>query len=228
MKSIDFTELAAFLSQTFVFNDVTESELSILLKEISPEIKQFPHGTVIYSPSAFESKVGFIYGGECTVERIKSNGVNLPLNKLTKFDSFGILAVFSCEDSYPTQIVAKKDSTVIFISQKDVLYLVKKHPQVSLNLLNFMSNRISFLNKKISTFSSDTVEKKFASFLFNEYKKQNCQELTLNISKIATSINAGRASLYRAIDSLVENKIIEFKNKKINILDPDGLERISK
>ena len=86
----------------------------------------------------------------------------------------------------------------------------------------------SFLNKKIATFSSDTVEQKFSNFLLNESKMQDCLSLSLNISKIATTLNVGRASLYRAIDSLSESKIIELENKKIIISDLEGLERISK
>ena len=228
MKSLNTKELSEFLSKTFVFTDVSTTELTNALDQVNPEIKRFTQGTVIYSPGRFENKVGFIYDGECQVERVKANNSNLPLNKLEKYNSFGILAVFSCDNSYPTQVIAKKDSTVVFISKSDILILIKKHPQISLNLLNFISDLIEFLNKKISTFSSDTVEEKVASFLWNIYTNQNCRELSLNMSKIATSINVGRASLYRAIDSLSESKIIEFKNKKIIILDPEGLERITK
>ena len=84
------------------------------------------------------------------------------------------------------------------------------------------------MNKKIATYSSDSVVQKFSNFLLNESSKQNCLTLSLNISKIATALNVGRASLYRAIDSLSEGKIIKLENKKIIISDLEGLERISK
>ena len=228
MNSNKNTEYIEFFSKTFIFKEIPSTEVADLIKLISPEKKSFVPGETIYSPSAFEKKIGFVFEGECQIEKFKENKANLPLNKISKYDSFGILAAFACEDSYPSQITAKKSATIIFITKSDILTLIKASNKVSLNLILFMSDRISFLNKKIATFSSDTVEQKFSNFLLNESKKQDCLSLSLNISKIATTLNVGRASLYRAIDSLSESKIIELENKKIIISDLEGLERISK
>ena len=228
MNSNKTNEYIEFFSKTFIFKEISENEIGNLLKLITPEIKHFEPGESIYSPSSFENKVGFVFEGECQIEKIKENKANIPLNKIAKYDSFGIVAAFACEDSYPSQITAKKPATIIFITKSDVLSLIKASHQVSLNLIFFMSDRISFLNKKIATYSSDSVVQKFSNFLLNESSKQNCLTLSLNISKIATALNVGRASLYRAIDSLSEGKIIKLENKKIIISDLEGLERISK
>ena len=88
-----------------------------------------------------------------------------------------------------------------------------------------MSNKIAFLNKKISTFTSDTVEDKLAKFILHEYRRLGTVEIPFNCQRAAISINAGRASLYRAIASLSEAKIVKLENKKIYILDLKGLER---
>ena len=49
-----------------------------------------------------------------------------------------------------------------------------------------------------------------------------------NLTKIAKILNAGRASVYRAIDALEKLELIRFENKKIYISDLKGLERITK
>ena len=90
-----------------------------------------------------------------------------------------------------------------------------------------MSDRIEFLNKKIATFSADSVEEKFASFILSEVKRTNSMNFTLNLSKTAMSLNAGRASIYRAIEALEKLSLIKFENKKIYISDLEGLERIT-
>ena len=228
MNSNTNIQYIEFFSKTFIFKEIPDNEIGDLLKLINPEAKHFEPGEIIYSPNSFENKIGFVFEGECQIEKIKENKANLPLNKILKYDSFGIIAAFACEDSYPSQITAKKTTTIIFITKSDVLTLIKESHRVSLNLILFMSDRIAFLNKKITTFSSDTVEQKFSNFLINEAAKRNCLALSLNISKIATTLNVGRASLYRAIDSLLESKIIKLENKKIIISDLEGLERISK
>ena len=192
------------------------------------EVYEFEANESIFSPDDFDFKVGFIVQGECTVEKLKADGSSIPLNKLTRGDSFGILTLFSKSKEFPTLVRASKKASVMFLSKETVLELIKKHPQVSLSIISFMSDRIEFLNRKIATFSADSVEEKFAVYLLNEAKALNSASLTLNLSKTAKILNAGRASIYRAIDALEKLALIKLENKKIYITDLTRLERITK
>ena len=106
--------------------------------------------------------------------------------------------------------------------------MIESNHKISLNIIKFLSNRISFLNEKISTFSSDNVEQKFANYILSCLKNIDGLSFEINLKKTAESINSGRASLYRAIDSLSKKSIIKIENKTIFIIDPQGLERIAK
>ena len=72
------------------------------------------------------------------------------------------------------------------------------------------------------------MEKKLASYLMLSSKKLNSNEFELNRKKTSELISTGRASLYRALDSLASSGVITYDSKKIYINDPEGLERISK
>ena len=221
-------EILNFLSQVFLFNNVCEQDLNEIIKTISPEIIEYEPKAEIYTPNAYEHKIGFIVNGECAVERIKNDGNAVPLNTLRSGDSFGIMTVLSCSDEFPTKVVAKKKSRIVFITKKDTLYLINQHSQIAMNVISFLAKKIEFLNNKVATFSSDTVEEKLANFIFLEYKKRNSVEFPFNCKKTAEVINSGRASLYRAITALNDENIIRLENKKIIILDPEGLERNTK
>ncbi len=97
-----------------------------------------------------------------------------------------------------------------------------------MNVIRFMSERILFLNEKIATFSGDNVEQKLARLLLCEKIYTDSCEFAFNKKKAAETINSGRASLYRALESLAEKGLITFDNKIIKIIDLCGLERISK
>ena len=101
-------------------------------------------------------------------------------------------------------------------------------PQIAFNIITFMANRIGFLNGKISTFSADNVEQKLANYILSEYRSRADPVFDFNCKRASESINSGRASLYRAIDSLTKKNILKLENKKIFILDLEGLERILK
>ena len=222
------TNVDDFFEKSFLLSDLDENTLSSIKKTLHFDVLEFEPGDLIYSDERFDKSVGFVLKGECTVERPKSDGQALILNILSDFDSFGILAVFSCEEKFPTQIRAKKKSRVLFLSKDGVVGLIQKSPQIALNIIKFMSNKISFLNDKILTFSSDNVEQKTANELLLMHRKNNGQSFALNCKKTAESLNYGRASLYRAIEALESKGIIKYENKIITILDLIGLERIAK
>ena len=131
-------------------------------------------------------------------------------------------------DDFPTVIYATRRTEVVFITREELLTLIDAIPAIALNIIKFQNDRIAFLIKKIETFSAGSVEEKLACYILDEYKKHGDCEISLNRMKTADKLGVGRASLYRALDSLVESGIIKLETKKIFIVDPAGLERITK
>lgn len=217
-----------FLKNLFLFKNVPEEVLQSSVNLITVETKEYKAKERIYSPNNYEHKLGFVLSGKCLIERIKTKGEPVPLNVVVPGESFGIMAVLTNQDEYPTQISAITPSKILFINQHDVLNLIKSNQTIAMNVISFLADRISFLNKKIATFSSDTVEQKLASYILSEYSKNGTNPFTFNCKRSAEAINAGRASLYRAINSLSEKEAIKLVDKKIYISDVKSLERISK
>ena len=81
-----------------------------------------------------------------------------------------------------------------------------------------MADRINFLNKKIGTFSGTRVEDRLFSYLLSKSERTKSPTFTLNCKTCSEAINAGRASVYRAIDALVSEGTILFQNKIITLL----------
>ncbi len=217
-----------YFSSVFLFASLPEDKLNAAVSECEPELRAYQRGDVIYTPEIFEKEIGFVFFGECEIRRRKSDGSDIILNTLKRGDSFGILAVLSDEDEFPTTISARTSAQVLFIKKNKLLRVIRHYPTVAMNVINFLTQKIAFLNKKIATFSSESVEEKLRSFLIQEYEKNGATEFSLNCKKCSEAISAGRASVYRGIDALVKNGLIKYENKKITILDLDGLERTTK
>lgn len=223
-----FIKSISKLPECFLFAGLSKDSQNEILCKITKEIKCYSAKEIIYSPNDFEKKIGIVISGECLIERVKSDGTHIPLNVAKSTDSFGIVAVLTETEEFPTQITAKKNTKILYVTKDELNKLIEQYPAVAKNVITFLSKKVVFLNSKIATFSSGTVEEKLASFILSEYTKTKKTELNLNLKKTAEGISAGRASLYRAISSLTERGIISQDNKKINILDLEGLERISK
>ena len=224
---VDMKNLYSVLDKLFIFNGISDSERTKIAEELCPISMQYEKGDLVFSKERNGCAVGFLLSGECEVLRRRQDGSPVPLNRLLPYDSFGIMSVFSQDEEFPTEIYARKNTAVLFFSSDDIFDLVKNYPNVSLNIIRFLSERVAFLNKKIAAFSGGSVEQKLATLLYNKYKAQGA-EFPLNRKRCSEILGVGRASVYRAIDSLIEDGYITFENKKIKIICPEGLERNTK
>ena len=215
------------LSETFLFSGIETDRINTIISDSPPEIISYKRGETVYSSADPDRKVGFVASGKVDVRIERHDGAKTLLNSLYESDSFGVLSVYSSEE-FPTKIYAAKNCTIIFFSAEQIDKFVKNYSQISANLINFLAERISFLNRKIATLSQGRVDDKLAAHLLSESKRCGSVTIDLNCSKISEIIGVGRASVYRALACLEAEGLIISNNKKIQILDLDGLERMTK
>jgi CRP-like cAMP-binding protein len=213
-------KISRFFADTFLFSGIDEATIDSLVSEKVTK-KRFLKNELICSPESCDKKIGFVLSGEC---EICSDNSRVPLNRLGKYSVFGVTNLFSSEDDFPTNIYAAKECEVLFIEKDDFLEIIKSSPEASFNLIRFLVGRISFLNKKISSFSSENTETKLMKYLLTKYR-QHGVSFELNLSRTAEEINSGRASLYRSLNALESEGVISRVGKSIRINNPKGLER---
>ncbi len=213
-----------YLKEIFLFTDISALEIEKILKKYPARVEEYKRGDLVLSEEQNLNTVGFVLSGECEVKRRKQNGKDVILNTIKPQSSFGILSVFSQGESFPTTVFARKNTAVLLFDGESIVSMCRSSPEISLNVIKFLSRRILFLNEKIAEFSAGSSEEKLSSFLINEYEKYG-DGFALNCKRCSETLGIGRASVYRAIDSLTEAGVIKFVDKKIFINDLKGLER---
>lgn len=147
------------------------------------------------------------------------------LNTLKKGRVFGMASLFG-ERCASTSIVAKDNCIYAVIPQKCVEDMLKRDIGFTKNYVCFLSDKIRFLNKKITFFTSGSSEKKLAGYILSLPMENNTVRLEMNMSKLAQNLDIGRASLYRAFDSLEENCFISRENNIIKVSSPEEFRKI--
>ena len=215
------------LARSFLFKGMDTEQIKSMISKHPPRVVTYKRGELVYSSADSEGLVGFVLFGRCDVGIHRTDGSNTVLNTLEPGGSFVILSVYSAEGS-STQIFAARNSDIAFFTAEQIRYFVKNYSQTSSNLINFLANRISFLNKKIVTFSANRVEARLAAFLLSESERLCETTFPFNCQRTSAAINAGRASVYRALASLENEGLIKFETKIVKLFDLKGLERIIK
>ncbi|MBQ7968646.1 MAG: Crp/Fnr family transcriptional regulator [Clostridia bacterium] len=140
------------------------------------------------------------------------------LNTLSRGRVFGMASLFGGKCG-STAVVAKEKCIYAIISQECVEILLGMDVGFAKNYISFLSEKIRFLNKKIAFFTSESTEKKVAGYLLSlPYdESEKCVILDIKMAKLAQNLDIGRASLYRAFDSLTEQGFIEKTNNAVKI-----------
>lgn len=94
------------------------------------------------------------------------------------------------------------------------------------NLLTFLADRITFLNGRIACVTGGSAERRLAMFIRSSPQSGGMVHLGMSMKSLAVALDIGRASLYRAVDSLESEGIIRRMGSAIMILEPERLSEV--
>lgn len=203
----------------FLFSGISNQELNCFFESEDCFTCSFLKGELI---SSDVQGVGIILSGKASA-LYSDKGF---LKTFSKGEVFGAASVFSKADSEPfSKMKAINNCRVFFVRKSGVEKLIRLNSEIPLKYITFLSDRVAFLNRRISTFTAKETISRVAKYLLD-----NCDEKyvckNINFSALAKNLDIGRASLYRAKNELIELKAIEADKKDIIILDCDALKNI--
>ncbi len=141
------------------------------------------------------------------------------LRTIRERDSFGAASLFSRERNYRTCIRALQTCQVFYVPATLVQEICLQEPAAAQNYITFLSNRIAFLNRKITAFTAGSVQERLVLYLLHlPLGPDGSWKLDISYGELSEQLGVGRASLYRAIDSLCEAGYIERDKKKVTPL----------
>ena len=206
------------LTRCPLLQKVTPEEIQPLLDHPETSLLAFHSDEVVYSPHHFRHCLGILLSGQLTVTKGE-----LSVSTLQPGDLFGAAALYSDDPEFVTTITAKRPGRCLLLSQQRVDQLLAQDPRIRETYLRYLTSRIRFLSGRLQSLAQTGVEGKLARYLL-----ANAQEgqLTCSATDLAKRLGIGRASLYRAFESLEQSGLITRQGKTICIPDLSGLEGI--
>jgi len=180
----------------------------------------FSPGDVIYSTEFNMNKLGYIISGKASVFSA-DNGREILLRQLNDGDITGVANLFN-NNPFISRIVAVSKCKIMFINSDTLGRALEQDSNLMYAYINFLSDKIQYLNKKIVYLTAGSAERRLAIWL-GSYADGDTVELPINISSLADLLNLGRASLYRAFDTLTEQGFIKKSGKTFEIVNRRGM-----
>jgi len=209
------------LKNTILFQNLSENLFENIIRDDRCYLKTFKKDTNIYSDNKYLKCLAYIKDGSAL---IKSKSSVYLMRKINKGSFFSVANIF-LDSEYISEIVVKKEMSIIFFDEYLVKETIRNSSDFALNYIKFLADRIYFLNQKIDLLTNNTNTNKVIAYLLNEYDRQGKNiRLDGSYAKLAEILNMSRASLYRALDEMQDKKMINRKGKDIEIINLDAFE----
>lgn len=195
-----------------MFEGLTELENN----EIKSKIKKpliFKKGDELYK----NGMLAILYSGNAVVKRLNDMGDSITIRTISSGEIFGAASVFGNWKDGMSSIVANTDCEVLYINQNLFYDFIKKYPQISINYIEYLSDRIRFLNKKLDAFTAKSTEERLYEYLLSQCDSDGNLTLGFGMAELARRLNVGRTSIYRDIESLQSKGLINRNGYNFNI-----------
>ncbi len=202
------------LRRTPLFSHMSEDTGKIFLS-LSPAV--FSAGEVISCP-CLGGCLGILLSGKAAIYG-RDSGKRVLLNRIEKGAVFDAATVFFSEKSAVSNVIAGTKCRALFIERAVLEKIIMTDSAVAHDYIIFLSDKIGFLNKKIIAFTAKGADGALASYLLD----QGQGEVRVNMTRLASTLDVGRTTLYRASEVLEREGVIRHEDGKMIILDREKL-----
>jgi CRP-like cAMP-binding protein len=165
---------------------------------------------VLYAPERFQRSLGLVLSGQVRVTRGE-----IVVALLERGDWFGAAALFNDREEFPSTLTAVGACQALYLSQETVAQLLERWPTAAENYIRYLSGRIGFLSDRLNSLAAGTAEEKVKQFLLRQADETGT--VTASADDLAKALGLGRASIYRAFESLEGQGVLSRRGRIIHL-----------
>ena len=149
------------ITQNPIFKDADQDPVNRYLNGDTMTLRRFEADELVYSPDSDKKSVGLILRGSAAVTSL-SGKEKVVLKTHKAGNMFGVANLYADEPP-PSIISAAEPCEVVFIDGSAFRSVIENDMSAMRAYLAFLSKKIIYLNKEISTFTAGSAEKKLSS-----------------------------------------------------------------
>jgi CRP-like cAMP-binding protein len=214
------------ISGCALFEGTAEAFIMKVLGDDRSRLLVLEKGDIVFDVYDYRRTLGLVLSGSIAVTKPPST--RYAMNTLWPGDLFGAADLYDEDAAVVTVLTAQSPCRVVFFSRDLLETLVFGEKAAALNYIRFLTGRVRFLNEKIRGLVSDSAEEALKHYLAGNADSGRIVHLDGSMSKLADTLNIGRASLYRAFDALENSGSIRKNGREVHIIKLDETSEIER
>jgi CRP/FNR family transcriptional regulator len=209
-----------------IFKHLSKVDLFDLLKIIKH--KKFKKGETIFDVGDVFNTLYVVNSGRIKIHNYTYAGDDNILYFLESGDIFGEISLLKTS-TFKHRGTAIENTNICMINKRDFDELIQKKPSISIKIFESAYSRIKNLENHLQILQSSSAINKVAGFLLMNFTNSNSNSFSINMTQreIANYIGMRRETYSRYFNQLIDEKIIQKKGKKVDIINMNRLVELS-
>lgn len=215
------TDKIAALRRTTLFGELSETELRALAERAVE--RRLNRNEVLFVAGDEAAGLFVIVTGALRAFREGVDGREQIIHVERAGATIAELPVFD-DKPYPSTVAAEEDSTVLFLSKREVKSLCLTHPEIALSALKLLAGRLRKCAELVEALSLREVDQRLARWLLAEARTRGERidgglelDMALTNQQIAARIGSVREVVSRALARLQQNGLISVEGRRVVI-----------
>ncbi len=216
-----------------IFKSLEYSELQKINTLITK--KNYQKGSLLFTKDDLAKQLYIVRYGRVKLYEMSEDGRQQIIRLLEPGDFFGELALFFDKKQYLLNAETLEDTGICLLDRDDLKTLIHQNPEISLGIMQALTERLDYAENFISTLTLKTIEQRLISWLLAMAEKegvltaQGCR-LTINLPRheLANLFGTTRETISRKFSKLqAEGLISMIGQKQVIILNKKELISLS-
>jgi CRP/FNR family cyclic AMP-dependent transcriptional regulator len=206
-----------------LFSELSDRDLEKIIQVATRQ--RYHKDNIILIEEEVGSTMFVILSGRVKISRISDDGREVILSILSDGDFFGEMSLLDGH-TRSASVTSIEESELMVIRREEFLQMMKDYPQIAINLLKELAQRIRKSDEQIKSLSLQDATGRVASTLLRiaedsgVFRKGQVEILELPLQQdLANMAGTSRETISRVIKSLSDEGYLKKQSGKIIILD---------
>jgi CRP-like cAMP-binding protein len=221
----------SLLGSVGMFHGLDEPALDDVLR--SAQRRRIKRGETVFRQGDPARSFFVLVDGRLKVAQTTPEGQQVVVRFIAPREMFGCVAVAGGA-TYPGTATAMSDSSAIGWSQATTEQLMRRHPQIALNALGTVSDRLQDAHSRVRELSTERVDQRIAHALLRLSQQAGRQvstgveiEFPLSRQDVAEMTGTTLHTVSRTLSQWQQEGIVQIGRQRVTIRDPAALLRIA-